>query len=208
MRGNPTSYQQLQSYRKEDKDYTISDSGVRSRICVFSPHGGKIEAGVSEIVREVAGTDFSWYLFEGIQMFKNYRDLHITSHLFNEPRAVSFVRRHRIAVAIHGKRDDNSEATYLGGRSIQAKNFVGESLRNAGFNVPAETPFDLLGEDPNNICNQCMSGEGVQLEITEGQRARFFFWNFKKLIDRKRRTVIFTKYVEAVRAALRQLSSQ
>ena len=208
MRRSPTSYRQLQSYSEENRDYRISESPVRSKICVFSPHGGKIEPGVSELVQEVASGDFSWYLFEGIQTSDNFLDLHITSHLFDEPRAVSFVRRHRIAVAIHGKRGDNSEATYLGGRNIQARNCVGELLRKTGFNVPIKTPPNLLGEEPNNICNQCLSGEGVQLEITQGQRERFFVGDFGRLCGRRRRTVIFTNYVDTLRIALSQLNKE
>jgi phage replication-related protein YjqB (UPF0714/DUF867 family) len=205
MHGNPTSYEQLQSYREEDKDYKISDSGVRSGICVFSPHGGKIEPGVSEVVLEVAGSDFSWYLFEGIQMSNNYRDLHITSHLFNEPRAVSLLGRHSVAVAIHGARNIRAEVTYLGGKDVRNRRIIGDFLRRSGFNVPDETPSTLLGTQSNNICNRSMSGKGVQLEISRSQRQRFFYGDFSKLVGRRRRTDIFKKYIDAIRAALQEM---
>src|SRR6266404_2439133 len=104
MSSEYTSYRQLRKDHKKDTDFKISKSPVRSKICVFSPHGGKIEPGVSELVTEIARDDFSWYLFEGTQRSHNW-DLHIKSHLFDEPEAIEFIQQHRIAVAIHGECD-------------------------------------------------------------------------------------------------------
>jgi phage replication-related protein YjqB (UPF0714/DUF867 family) len=207
MSSEYTSYQQLRNNHEEDKDYKISESCVRSRICVFSPHGGGIEPGISELVREIAGDDFSWYLFEGTQRSHNW-DLHIKSQLFDEPKAVRFVQHYPVALAIHGECDADSEATYLGGRDIQRRQHVGDFLRQAGFKVPKQTPRSLVGTDPNNICNRCISGEGIQLEITRRQRQRFFCGDFRKLAGRRHRTVIFREYVDAVRAALRELNEE
>lgn len=198
------SYRELQGHYEEDVDYKISESPVRSNACVLSPHGGGIEPGVSELVRGIAGGDFSWYLFEGIRKTDNW-DLHLTSHYFDEPRAVTFVGRHRVAIAIHGECEGDCEATYLGGRNIRAKELFGNLLRRAGFNVPGKIPSSLLGRQPKNICNRCISGKGVQLEITRGQRERFFCGDFRKRAERKHRTVVFTKYVDTLRAVLRQL---
>jgi phage replication-related protein YjqB (UPF0714/DUF867 family) len=201
MRPTYTSYRQLQSYYEKDVDYKISESPVRSNVGVFSPHGGGIEQGVSELVHAIARDELSWYLFEGTRTTGNWA-LHISSHLFNEPRGVAFVERHRFVLAIHGKNDDASEKTYLGGRDIEARKLIGEFLRKADFNVPSKTPLRLLGEDPNNICNRCAGGKGVQLEITAGQRQKFFSGDFRTLAGRKLRTPLFEKYVAALRAAL------
>ena len=107
--------------------YRISESPVRSHIGVFSPHGGGIEQGVSELVRAIANDDFSWYLFEGTRGTDNWV-LHLSSHLFDEPCCVAFVKRHRIVLAIHGKNGDASQKTYLGGRNIKARELIGEFL--------------------------------------------------------------------------------
>jgi len=174
---------------------------------VFSPHGGKIEPGVSELVTEIARDDFSWYLFEGTQRSHNW-DLHIKSHLFDEPGAVRFLQQHRVALALHGECDADFEATYIGGKDIQRGQHIGDFLRQAGFNVPKQTPPSLLGTHPNNICNRCESRKGVQLEITRRQRQQFFCGDFRKLAGRQRRTGIFRKYVDAVRAALCELNEE
>lgn len=180
---------------------------MRSKICVFSPHGGGIEPGVSELVMEIAGEDFSWYLFEGKQRADNW-NLHIKSHCFDEPQAIKFLQQHRIALAIHGECEADFAATYLGGRDIQHRQHIGDFLRRAGFTVPDETPRSLVGTHPCNICNRCRSRRGVQLEITRRQRRRFFCGDFRKLTGRRRRTVIFGKYVDAVRAALHELNEE
>jgi phage replication-related protein YjqB (UPF0714/DUF867 family) len=207
MRLTCNSYREIQRHYKEDVDYKISESHLRSDACVFSPHGGGIEPGVSELVHGVAAGDFSWYLFEGIRKTHNW-DLHVTSHYFDEPRAVRFVGNHRVALAIHGECEDDLEATYLGGKDIRSRRVVGDFLRRAGFNVPEKTPRSLLGTQPKNICNRCLSRKGVQLEITRRERQRFFCGDFRKLAGRQRQTVIFNKYVDAVRAALRELNEE
>ncbi len=205
MRSAYTCYRELQRKHEEGMAYRISESPVRSHIGVFSPHGGGIEQGVSELVRAIANDDFSWYLFEGTRGTDNWV-LHLSSHLFDEPCCVAFVKRHRIVLAIHGKNGDASQKTYLGGRNIKARELIGEFLRKADFDVPEKTPFHLVGEDRNNICNRCGCGEGVQLEITGGQREQFFRGDFRTLAGRKLRTPLFQKYVATLRAALHQLN--
>ncbi len=202
-----SSYRQLQKNHKENVDYSISESATESRICVFSPHGGGIEPGVSELVRAIASEDFSWYLFEGKLKAQNW-DLHITSHRFNEPRAIAFIRRHPIALAIHGKNVETSTRTYLGGRNVQARELVGKALRSSGFDVPETTPSNMLGEEKSNICNRCGDLQGVQLEVTRGQRIQFFEEGLVNRADVKGRTQKFSRYVFAVRLALHQLENE
>src|SRR5262245_49530672 len=65
--------------------FTIShEERLHSRVIVIAPHGGGIEVLTSEIAREIAGQDFSYYSFAGRKR-RNNRDLHITSHRFDEP---------------------------------------------------------------------------------------------------------------------------
>jgi len=201
-----TCYNELRKNQREGTEYVISQTEVLSKICIFSPHGGGIEPGTSELVRAAGLQDFSWYLFEGIQTSDNWR-LHITSHLFDEPRALAFIRRHRVAVAIHGESADNIEATYLGGRNSLAERLVRESLHATGFNVPHKTPRHLLGQEPNNICNRCATGEGIQLEITSKQRQQFFCGDLNTRPGRKLCTAAFVKYINAIRTALRAIEN-
>ena len=203
-----SSFRELRRYHTENVDYKISLRELDSDLCVFSPHGGGIEPGVSELVRAIAKDDFSWYLFEGLLRHDNWSTLHITSHRFNEPQAIAFANQHIVALAIHGERGEAAEATYLGGRNTRAKQTIGDRLRNAGFNVPAGRSPNLLGEESRNICNRCSSGKGVQLEITRKQRKRFFCGDYRKLAGRKLPTPVFEKYVTAVRAALFELDNE
>jgi phage replication-related protein YjqB (UPF0714/DUF867 family) len=200
-------FDDLKARKTENSDYFISENYAESKnICVIGPHGGGIELGVSELVKEIARDDFSWYLFEGIQRARN-RDLHITSHRFDEPRALALVSRHQVAVAIHGEEDQDLEGTYLGGRNVEGAQLMGDLLRKNGFDVPKRTAFHLLGEERKNICNRCGSGRGIQLEITQAQRQQFF-GNLKNRAGRKTRTHAFTKYVDAMRKALQQLNEK
>ena len=77
-----------------------------SHVIVIAPHGGKIEVLTSEIARRIAGSDFSYYSFTGAKVDHN-RDLHITSHRFDEPTGVALVAKHQWVVAIHGCRGDS-----------------------------------------------------------------------------------------------------
>lgn len=202
-----TSYLELQHNYTEPKDYEVSQSLRRSGICVMSPHGGGIEPGISELVRAIAGDDFSWYLFEG-RLQKGNWALHIESHVFREPRCVAFVESHQIVLAIHGQDDEISQTTYPGGRNIKARELIGDHLRNAKFNVSCETPHEIIGEDSNNICNRCRSGQGIQLEITAAQRRQFFRGDYRTGAGREHKTPLFERYVAAVRAAICELPSE
>jgi len=168
-----SSFRELRRHHTENVDYKISLRELDSDLCVLSPHGGGIEPGVSELVRAIANDDFSWYLFEGLLRHDNWSTLHITSHLFDEPPAIVFANQHIAVLAIHGERGEAAEATYLGGRNTRAKQTLADALRNVGFNVPVETPPNLLAKETRNICNRCSSGEGVQLEITRRACAPF-----------------------------------
>jgi phage replication-related protein YjqB (UPF0714/DUF867 family) len=115
---------------------------------------------------------------------------------------------HHVALAIHGESAEDCEATYLGGRNLLGKRFIRESLRASGFNVPDETPQHLLGQERNNICNRCATGEGIQIEITSKQRQQFFCGDLNTRSGRKIQTAAFVKYVDAIRAASREIENE
>ncbi|WP_366936199.1 poly-gamma-glutamate hydrolase family protein [uncultured Nitratireductor sp.] len=62
-------------------DYRICVEDRGAQLVVFAPHGGWIEPNTSEIAEAVAGLDFSFYAFEGLEN-RPHTDLHITSHRY------------------------------------------------------------------------------------------------------------------------------
>ena len=142
-----------------------------SHVIVIAPHGGQIEVRTSEIAGRIAGSDFSYYSFTGAKPDHN-RDLHITSHRFDEPMAVALVARHRWVVSIHGCRGDMPRVL-LGGLDLELVRDV--SARLTSRDIDAQTighPFE--GKEPRNICNRGATGRGLQIELTmpfrEGER--------------------------------------
>ena len=148
-------------------DYRIQAVNRGSAVVILAPHGGKIEPGTSKIAEAIAGTDLSFYAFEGLRK-RPHSDLHITSHRFDEPKAIELVGNSWAAVAIHGRRSDGSEAVWLGGRATDLRDAVGASLLDAGFEAELNKRFPCLRRA--NICNRARSGKGVQLELPRSLR--------------------------------------
>lgn len=177
-------FAELTNHEALNKDYKISISDVGSRITIIAPHGGKIEPGTSDIARKIATNRFNCYCFEGIKKENNGR-LHITSHNFDEPKAVKIISGSRLVVAIHAC-TGNERFVYLGGLDKMLKEAIADELESRGIIVP-KGHGRYKGLNPDNICNRGANKKGVQLEITRGLRD-----------DLKKRQLI----AEAVQAAL------
>ena len=180
-------FAELKNHEEQNKDYKISISDVGSQITIIAPHGGKIEPGTSDIAKRIAAEGFNYYCFEGIKSEKNGL-LHITSHNFDEPRAVQIISKSRIVVAIHAC-TGNEKLVFLGGLDEVLKAVIANELETRGILVP-EGHGKFKGSNPENICNRGTSKKGVQLEITRGLRD-----------DQEKRQLIS----EAVRAALTKM---
>lgn len=163
-----SSFNDLAAKERIDIDYRIRAMDRGTEAVILAPHGGWIEPGTSEIAEAIAGTDLSFYAFEA-QRNGPHGDFHITSHRFDEPKAVELVGASWTAVAIHGRRNEGADAVWLGGRAVGLRDAVGASLRDAGFE--AELNERLPGMDRANICNRTRSGEGVQLELPRRLRS-------------------------------------
>ena len=167
----PDRYQNfaaLQAECREGQDYRIhlEDRGER-RILVFSPHAGGIEPGTSALVRAIAGSDLSYYLFEGIRAANN-TELHITSHHFDEPGCVALIGKFETSLAVHGCNGEK-RILYVGGTN----QILMETLRtnlSRQVEVRSSDGTGLEGRDSMNICNRTASGAGVQLEFSTGLR--------------------------------------
>ncbi|MDF1727312.1 MAG: poly-gamma-glutamate hydrolase family protein [Sulfitobacter sp.] len=163
------NFAELDAVNEEGVDFRIRSEDRGSAVVILAPHGGTIEPETAKIAEAIAGEDLSFYAFEALKAGA-HGDFHITSHRFDEPRAVDLVGRADTAVAIHGRKDDGSDTVWLGGRATGMRDAIGEALREAGFGAtPNET---LPGVHAANICNRTGSGEGVQLELPRSLRHR------------------------------------
>lgn len=150
-------------------DYRIRVMDRGSETVIVAPHGGWIEPETSEIAEAIAGAELSFYAFEALRNAP-HGHFHITSHRFDEPKAIALLSKSLTAIAIHGRRDEGNNAVWLGGRAIGIRDAVGASLRNAGFE--AELNGRLPGVEGSNICNRTRSGMGVQLELPRRLRSQ------------------------------------
>jgi phage replication-related protein YjqB (UPF0714/DUF867 family) len=162
-------YADLAKVQTEGADFQVRiERNPESSVAILAPHGGAIEAGTSEIARAVAGLDFNLYLFEGTRHSANYDALHLTSHLFDEPRCLRLLSSCDHVIAVHGCRGDTPQAL-LGGLDETLKTLIGEAIRATGIEARlAGHQFRAL--HPRNICNRGRRGAGVQLELTSALR--------------------------------------
>ena len=142
---------------------------ARSQVAVLAPHGGRIEGRTSEIARLIAGDEHGLYLFEGLLTTgDNFERLHLASQWFDEPRALDLISSCDTVVAVHGYAASGPDVL-LGGLNERLKSQIAQTLTGIGFSCSMEG-HRFPGRHPRNICNRGRSGEGVQLELSEGLR--------------------------------------
>lgn len=188
---------------ESSKSFETEYKNRKSRFLIFSPHAGGIEQGTSEICRQIAGNAYSYYLFAGNGI--NCKRLHITSTNFDEPILIGLLLKHKYAVSIHGMRielqKNISADIFLGGLNQNLIEIATKILREHHFETTnnTEKPDSMLsGKDMGNITNKCFSGEGMQVEISEDLRSKFFQGDFMEKIGRKHTTKDFTKFCDAI----------
>lgn len=187
----------LAAHEQAGLDFDIQVIPRTSQLAILAPHGGGIEPGTSELATALAGDIFSLYIFEGRKR-SGSRSLHITSTRFDEPRCLELLSRTEVAVTIHGC-EGCSATVYTGGLNQSLQQQVIQHLFAAGFNALPDGP-GRSGEHPQNLCNRSKSGQGLQLEITEGLRRQFF-----ASLDRRGRrshTAQFDHFVLTLQSAL------
>lgn len=161
------NFKVLSRHEHPGQDFQIRFQDHGSPVTIMAPHGGRIEPGTSEIAQDIAGEHFNWYSFEGIKPANNFR-LHITSHRFDEPNALALAAESTTVVTIHACK---GEVPFIipGGRDTLLARTLSDNLKTAGIPIqPNRGKFP--GLHPQNICNRCRSGKGVQLELSRGIR--------------------------------------
>lgn len=191
-------YKNFDELKKGEKPnaYSISYNVSPSGVAIITPHGGGIEPGTSEIVKGVAGNEYSFYTFDGLK--RKSKELHITSENFDEPNCVEVVNQSDRVIAIHGWKKSGN-CLCLGGLDQNLKDNIKTTLIKAEFTI-ADTPECLKGEKIKNICNRNRNNGGVQIEISKGLRDSMFESNTRK--GRLKKTPIYHQFVEALRKAI------
>ncbi len=162
------SFRTLADREVEGQDYRIRIELRDPRVLIMAPHGGKIEPATAEVAEAIAGTEYSFYSFDGLKADGN-SVLHIESHLFDEPRALQAAENADIIITVHGQVDRKEEFVMVGGLDGGLRSEIQRQLERAGFQT-RPPPGGLMGTDPMNICNRGRLRRGVQLEISRKVR--------------------------------------
>jgi len=183
------TYAEFVKKTREGVDWRATPYERQSNILVAAPHAGRAEPYTGQIAKAIAGAAYSLYLFETLSA-----GLHVTSHRFQEPRALDLASRHSKVLTIHGcdNRRSASCDVFVGGLDKDLCNAVMTELRRAGFGVAVDrwTP----GKQTLNICNRGSSGVGVQLEINRRLRNR---------LGCRENALLLRKFARAVRRAIK-----
>lgn len=190
-------FSHLQQHEIEGRDYTIQFWQGRTGVVILAPHGGTIEFGTTELARAIAGEEHGFYSFTGLKT-DTPKDLHLTSHRFDEPQALNLVAQSQATVTVHGCREQR-EIVYLGGLDQGLIAHIARALEQQAFPVGFSPRYP--GTHPDNICNRNRRKQGVQLEISWGLRTKFFqdLWTWE---GRKNVTPCFHQFVAAVRQGI------
>lgn len=190
----PDAYRSFAELSRHERSHAFAVQVVdrKTRVLVLAVHGGRIEPGSSEVATAIAAEALSVYTFEGLKASGN-KSLHLTSHRFDEPRALKLVKQCDVALVVHGC-VGMVPTTYLGGADHIAAEMIGARLADLSFRVRRHSDPFLQGLSPQNICNRGRLNRGIQLELSQGLR--------KLLLKDHGR---LKEYGQAVREALQAL---
>jgi phage replication-related protein YjqB (UPF0714/DUF867 family) len=194
------NWAQLAANETLNVDYRLPVRYNTSSVAHIAIHGGAIEPGTTELASSCAAFGYqNYYSVEGIKASNN-SDLHITSTNFDEPTALNLVESSNFCFSFHGFTGTAGVAeSYIGGLDTVNRDLVVSALQRAGFTASSGTQ-ELNGNDPTNIVNKTLQNKGVQIEISNAQRALFFPSSDLSRTNRETgiRTDAFYQYVKAI----------
>ncbi|AWG44154.1 hypothetical protein BEH_24200 [Priestia filamentosa] len=203
------NYAELSAARVEGTDYAINTKELPNTTALYKAiHGGGIEAGTSEIVKEAAKNLASYYEFDAMMSSGN-SDLHITSTNFDEPRLLDMMTRHSHVISVHGYYHATEKKTLVGGLDYAVCEIVKDELAKEGFIVEVATG-GIAGTETNNVANKTTRGMGVQLELSTPLRQSFFTNNDYSRANRLagNYTTDFWKYVKALKRIMKKTKAK
>lgn len=183
-------------------DYRVRVLDRQAPVTVMAIHGGYIDAGSSDLATALAGRDYNLFDFQGLRAEGSF-ELHVTSTRFRDPQLTRLLDGSDVAVSVHCMGDADPKYIWLGGLNGKLKRMVQEALESEGFPVNADSP-GFRGEHPGNVVNLAKA-HGVQLELPRNLMTTMYDGKlFSAGSDRPKRTVVFRRFVRAVRRAIRQ----
>ena len=154
-------------------------------------HGGNIETGTTPIARAVShSAGQSYYYFRSAKE-PGSGDLHLTSHLFDEPLVLCMASKHPHLLCVHGVLAEQGVGTWaiIGGAYEEGAEFLGKCL-SCMIDIRDKTPSgkNYPGLRPENICNHDRAEQGIQLELSGDLRRELL--NNIHLLDRFSRCIV------------------
>ena len=210
--GEPRSYQEvldLGYIPGRDIRIEFGDTGIE-RCLLVAPHGGGIEPGTSELLREIRAFGWAWYEFAGFLRNRNKEALHIASTLFDEPTLLGLLPRTDFLVTLHGANETGDPAAYVGGRWETGRAIIAEMINatTAKHRIHAmDAPPHLRGAEPTNLTNRGKLGYGIQLEFSRAARNLLFPPDCSRQA-RGRRSSRLTALARAIHKGLQRLVAE
>lgn len=164
-------YEELAKNEKIGIEYDILYRRKDSKYAIMAPHGGYIEHGTRQISDAISGNEHAWYCFAGLK--DHCHRLHITSNNFDEPIALSIAHQVETVITIHGAYGKEPKV-FFGGLDEDLKQRFIKTTKSAGFDASTDPSPTRQGKGKTNICNQGLSKQGVQIEMTQGFRKSLF----------------------------------
>jgi phage replication-related protein YjqB (UPF0714/DUF867 family) len=210
--------------RHERFDDSLSRSGEVPKTVIIAPHGGGIERGTSELCLAVAGyhpatlpevppagVTYDYWMFEGVREAGN-APLHVPSTGCDDDMAVSLCAGSKNALALHGFRPEpelpaDTQIILVGGRNRILKEYLLEGFEPTGLEAVVAQHGELDGNDPLNIVNRTLDGQGAQLELSTPLRDAMFGENTR---PRRKHTTnqVFWAFVAVCRDAIDRLEAE
>ncbi len=164
------NFSDLARHKKEGEDYSVVVREVAdSTVAIVAPHGGKIESNTAEMAQAIAAGNYNLYLFKGVLPEGNFRELHITSTHFDEPRCLELVAKSDVTLTIHGCHVDEP-VVYLSALDKKLESSLCAAFNKAGIKALTGGHPYKTGASPKNICNKNQRQQGVQIEFSRGIR--------------------------------------
>ena len=211
----PWSYQEiLDGWLRSGRDFRVGVGNLENiaPCLLVAPHGGAIEPGTTEIMLAVANLgQWAYYDFQGQLPKRNWRELHIPSTHFDEPRLLGLLPQARFVLSFHGEGDDERRTICVGGLYQHGRETfiacLAEDLAHLRVTVSDALQVQnegIAGRSRQNITNRGTLEAGVQLEFSQGTRHLLF--RSLNQSSRRRATRNLRVVVQSIDRALARLT--